>query len=119
MPSRNGIFYQLEESPWIAREQGMTFYFSSSTHYNRFVREVDKRMRNMTATMGERIGCPVNMRPAACIQLYRQVETRGFLVKYMHNGEEVTATCLEQLELGGLLPRPRGFKKRSEATMLP
>lgn len=111
MPSRNGIFYNLSESPWRLSRHGMIFYFSSETHYNRFLREVDKRERQMTETMSHRIGCFVNMEIPACVQLYRQVEQRGFLVRIdliidnVVYGKGVYATCLEHLELDGLMPR--------------
>lgn len=111
MPSRNGIFYNLSESPWRLSRHGMIFYFSSETHYNRFLREVDKRERQMTETMSHRIGCFVNMEIPACVQLYRQVEQRGFLVRIdliidnVVYGKGVYATCLEHLELDGLVPR--------------
>lgn len=111
MPSRNGIFYNLSESPWRVSRHGMIFYFSSETHYNRFLREVDKRERQMTETMSHRIGCFVNMEIPACVQLYRQVEQRGFLVRIdliidnVVYGKGVYATCLEHLELDGLMPR--------------
>lgn len=89
----------------------MIFYFSSETHYNRFLREVDKRERQMTETMSHRIGCFVNMEIPACVQLYRQVEQRGFLVRIdliidnVVYGKGVYATCLEHLELDGLTPK--------------
>ena len=89
----------------------MIFYFSSETHYNRFLREVDKRERQMTETMSHRVGCFVNMEIPACVQLYRQVEQRGFLVRIdliidnVVYGKGVYATCLEHLELDGLMPR--------------
>lgn len=111
MSSRNGIFYNLSESPWKLSRHGMIFYFSSETHYNRFLREVDKRERQMTETMSHRIGCFVNMEIPACVQLYRQVEQRGFLVRIdliidnVVYGKGVYATCLEHLELDGLMPR--------------
>lgn len=111
MPSRNGIFYNLSESPWRLSRHGMIFYFSSETHYNRFLREVDKRERQMTETMSHRVGCFVNMEIPACVQLYRQVEQRGFLVRIdliidnVVYGKGVYATCLEHLELDGLMPR--------------
>ena len=118
MPSRNGIFYNLIESPWKLSRHGMIFYFSSETHYNRFLREVDKRERQMTETMTHRIGCFVNMEIPACVQLYRQVEQRGFLVRieldnksteevieHVIYGKGVYATCLEHLELDGLTPK--------------
>lgn len=111
MPSRNGIYYNLIESPWKLSRHGMIFYFSSETHYNRFLREVDKRERQMTETMSHRVGCFVNMEIPACVQLYRQVEQRGFLVGIdliidnVVYRKGVYATCLEHLELDGLMPR--------------
>lgn len=117
MQSRNGVFYRLIESPWRATRHGLTFYFSSRQHYDRFIREVDARESRMTETMSRRVGCLTDMRLPAAVQLYRQVETRGFLVKAPHGlaapqygegrFEEVYVTCLEHLLLDGLRPSVR------------
>ena len=110
MASRNGVFYNLSVSPWYTMRNGIRFYFSSETHYNRFKREVDKRERQLSNTMSQRIGCRIDMRVAASLQLYRQVETRGFYIVIPDDREDygvegVFATCLEQLELDGLTLR--------------
>lgn len=112
MQSRNGIYYTLIESPWRVTRHEITFFFSSRTHYDRFMREVDRHESRMTETMSNRIGCFIDMRLAASVQLYRQVETRGFLMKLPYQlcdkefgkgrFREVYATCLEHLRLDGL-----------------
>ena len=110
MHSKNGIWYTLSESPWdVARfydDAALRFYFSSEIHCNRFEREVEKRERQMTYTMSKRIGCFIDMWMPAAIQLYRQVENRGFyIVGETKFSEAVEYTCLDQLELDGLKVR--------------
>ena len=110
MHSKNGIWYTLADSPWnVVRfydDVTLWFYFSSETHYNRFKREVEKCEQRMTYTMSKRIGCFIDMRIPAAIQLYRQVENRGFyVVDETKFSEAVEYTCLDQLELDGLKVR--------------
>lgn len=112
MASKNGVYYDLFTSPWRVTRYGLTFCFSSQCHYDRFLREVDARETRMTETMSHRVGCLVDMRLAACVQLYRQVEQRGFLMRIpdglfvdtQGDGrfEEVWITCPDLLGLDGL-----------------
>lgn len=118
MASRNGVYYDLKASPWVYARNGLRFYFSTETHYNRFLREVDKRERQMTNTMSQRIGCFVDMRLPASVQLYRQVETRGCYIKINDLVERDGVTCLEHLRLDGLIPRYDDWSEQSEDSIL-
>lgn len=100
MMPRYGVYYDLAESPFKTRRDGIVYYFSSEIHRNRFERDVMERERIMSRSFAKRVGCwKVDMRLPAALQLYRQVETRGFLI-YLED-KDVYVTCLEHLELSG------------------
>lgn len=109
MHSKNGIWYTLADSPWWVMNYYdgaiIRFYFSSETHFNRFKREVNACESRMTATMSKRIGCFIDMRIPAAIQLYRRVENRGFYIVVESDDGTKEYTCLDQLELDGLKVR--------------
>ena len=97
--SRYGVWYDLDASPYSVYRHGMEFKFSSSTHAERFRLLVSEREEKMGRELARRVGCKsVDMDIPACIQLYRQLETRGFLILI---GEE-RVTCAGHLRLSGL-----------------
>lgn len=97
--SRYGIWYDLDSSPYSVYRHGLEFKFSSSTHADRFRLLVSEREEKMGRELARRVGCKsVDMDIPACIQLYRQLETRGFLILI---GEE-RVTCAGHLRLSGL-----------------
>lgn len=101
MASRNGVFYDLTESPLRATHCGITFAFSSELHRQRFERLAVQRIEWLTDSMSRRIGIRMDMTFPALIQLYRQTETRGFLIEI----DGVSFTCLGQLAFVGRLSR--------------
>ena len=105
--TRYGVVYNLADSPFITKRDGITYYFSSELHRNRFERDVAERERIMSRSFAKRVGCwKIDMRYPAALQLYRQVETRGFLI-YLTD-EDVYVACLEHLELSGPVPKSVG-----------
>lgn len=104
MASRNGVYYDLSKSPLCATHLGITFAFSSELHRQRFERLAVQRMEWLTDSMSRRIGVRMEMHEPALIQLYRQTETRGFLIEI--DGE--TFTCLDELVFSGHLRRSDG-----------
>lgn len=111
--SKYGVWYDLDASPYSVYRHGMTFKFSSSSHASRFRLLVSEREEKMGREMARRVGCEsVDMSIPASIQLYRQLETRGFLIII---GEE-RVTCVGRLRLNGLDVRSTGCPQRSELT---
>ena len=102
-PTRSGVYYDLSESPYTFECRGIRYYFSTPRHMERFLDLFMEREEVMTRTMSKRVGITeVDMRVAADLQLYRQIETRGFHVVLVKTGEVVT--CREHLRLDGLRP---------------
>lgn len=111
--SRYGVWYDLDASPYSVYRHGMEFKFSSSTHADRFRLLVSEREEKMGRELARRVGCKsVDMDIPACIQLYRQLETRGFLILI---GEE-RVTCAGHLRLSGLDARSIGCPQQSALT---
>lgn len=110
-PTRNGVYHDLSESPWTyelqTREQNMVFHFATRGHWLKFGDLLPQRVAAMNATMGKRIGVPVDMEAAAALQLYRQVETYGFRVEV--DGETWPR---ESLEFAGLRLKTCDFAAR-------
>lgn len=94
-PTRNGVFHELVDSPFSYETCGMEFRFSSQRHLDRFREQLVARQVAMSATMSKRIGCEVDMSSVAALQLYRQVETFGFMV--VVGDERVTAATIDSI----------------------
>lgn len=111
--NRYGVHYDLDTSPFSVWRHGMEFRFSSASHADRFRVMVSEREAKMGAELARRVGCrSVDMDIPACIQLYRQIETRGFLIII---GEE-RVTCAERLRLSGQGVRLTGSRQPLELT---
>lgn len=75
-----GVCYDLEETPYRYEWRGITYCFSSIPHMNKFKREVRKRELWLNDSLSRRFGVTMRVDEVADIQLYRQVESRGFYV---------------------------------------
>lgn len=99
MLTRNGICYDLKESPYYINLRDYTMYFSSKFNRDRFLRDEKKERDRLNESMSKRFGFDVNMDNIAFIRLYTKIEKRGFYIK-TKNGSEVT--CQESLKFAGL-----------------
>lgn len=88
MPTKYGVYYDLKESEYEALAGGLLFVFSSKSHLDKFRRDLDKKQAWLTDSLSRRFGVPVNAQHLAAVQLYQQIEKRGFLVKDMLRGEK-------------------------------
>lgn len=98
--TKNGVCYELTNSPFYSHYKGMAFYFSSIKHKDAFDSKVQVRVPWLNDSISRRFKFSVNMEWVAVIQLYRQVETRGFLIIDYVKG--VTYRCLDEIVLDGL-----------------
>lgn len=80
MISKNGVCYDLRESPYVFAWRGMAFYFSSQPHKDKFVREVIKREQWLDDSLSRRFKCTIHLPVVADIQWYVMVESRGFYI---------------------------------------
>ncbi len=75
-----GVCYDLEETPYVWEWRGVLWHFSSAPHMSKFRREVRKRELWLIDSLTRRFGASMHLEIVADIQLYIQVETRGFYI---------------------------------------
>lgn len=81
MPAtRGGVYYDLRESPITYSWRGLTYFFSSENHRAKFIRDLRKKEMWLRDSLSRRFRVTVMLDEMAALQLYTQVETRGFLV---------------------------------------
>ena len=100
MPTKNGIEYNLYQSSYKCFVYGLDFFFSSATHLEKFASNLDKRVEWLNDSMGRRFHYTLDMTLVAILQLYCQVETRGFLIHNLADGEWYN--CQENIILSGM-----------------
>lgn len=87
--TNQGVCYDLTETPYTVEHNGIVWHFSSVAHRNKFRREMRKRELWLNDSLSKRFGCTMMLDLVADIQLYKQVETRGFYI-VTNDGAEYT-----------------------------
>lgn len=100
MQTKNGVVYDLRNSPFRATYLVYDFYFSSGTHMAKFVEKLVTRTEWLTDSLSRRFHFNVQADLIAVLQLYCQVETRGFLIHDI--AEDKWLDCRENITLNGL-----------------
>lgn len=116
MPSKDGVFYDMEHSPYKTMYGDYTFHFSSRKHMSSFLDKMPVRLDWLTDSLSKRFHFYVDAGLIAMFQLYFQVETRGCYVK-LADGEVLR--CRENLRLNGLKASVRASTPQSESTTTP
>lgn len=116
MPSKDGVFYDMERSPYKTMYGDYTFHFSSRKHMSSFLDKMPVRLDWLTDSFSKRFHFYVDAGLIAMFQLYFQVETRGCYVK-LADGEVLR--CKENLRLHGLKASVPGSTQPSESTTTP
>lgn len=78
--TRNGVCYNLGCTPFHAEVGGYDFAFSSRTHLESFLRKAKVKTEWLNDSLSRRFHVVVKADELALVQLYQQVETRGFRV---------------------------------------
>lgn len=98
--TKSGVCYALHRSPFATHRNGCNFYFSSLTHLNKFKREVRKKEEWLCDSFSRRFNVGlIDVNIIADIQLYQQVESRGF---YITTTDGEVFSSWEEVKLGGL-----------------
>ena len=100
MPTKNGIVYRLTDSPYRCTWRGMVFFFSSALHLHKFHDKLEARIDWLNDSMTRRFHFGVEVDYIAVIQLYCQVETRGFLI--FDSEKSRWYDCRENITLRGM-----------------
>lgn len=97
--TRNGIVYNLYKSPYLIGLNGITFYFSSKNHLEKFTEKMTENRELISYSLSKRFGITINVNMIADITLYATIETRGFLIE--HKGDYYT--CKKDIILSGAI----------------
>lgn len=99
MLTRNGICYDLENSPYYIKLKECTLFFSSQYNKDRFLQKEKIERDRINKSLGKRFKTNFNVDYLAFINLYAQIEKRGFYI-LTKKGDKIT--CLEHLKFVGL-----------------
>ena len=96
MKTARGVYYNLHETEYILYCFDMEFYFSSKFNLRRFLERFEKEVLyfNVAANNIYKNIYSLDFTKLALVRLYRDIEKRGFLIKY----KGVEFTCLENVQ---------------------
>ena len=100
MPTKNGIEYNLNASSYKCTWRNLEFFFSSPLHLKKFQDKMETRIEWLNDSMKRRFHFSVEVDYIAVIQLYCQVETRGFLI--YDTDKSRWYDCRENITLRGM-----------------
>ena len=92
--TRNGVYHDLNKSPYKVNINEVDFYFSSKFNMERFLTSYPKEISKLTVSLSNRFNLDFDATHIGLIRSYRNVEKRGFLIKV--KGEKI---CLSNLKL--------------------
>lgn len=98
--TKNGICYDLKNSPYFCYTDFFTFFFSSPAHLTKFRRELEANRGWLNDSMTRRFKFNMSLDVLADFSLYRKIETRGFLIINELTG--VAYECPESIEFHGM-----------------
>ena len=98
--TKNGICYDLKESPYFCSVGFYKFFFSSPAHLVKFRKELEANRDWLNDSMTRRFKFEMQMDLLADFSLYRKIETRGFLI--INESTGVAYECLESIEFHGM-----------------
>lgn len=96
--SSGGIAYRLEESPFIVDRFGIVYYFSSIKYKEKFLQNVRIKEEWLCDSLSRRFHFKIDASIIADMQLYLQIEKRGFHV--VIDGEVIR--CPSDMVLDGM-----------------
>lgn len=99
MLTKNGVCYDIEESPYYHDCHGFRFYFSSLPHLAKFKRDCLVKEEWLTDSLSRRFKFMIDATVLAVFQLYTQVETRGFYI-VAENGHEYRNLSEVKMKVG-------------------
>lgn len=80
MITKNGVYYDLENSSYRCKVNGLTFVFSSKLHLDKFKSKMKENREKINKSLSNRFNILVDVEQLADVVLYRKIETRGFLI---------------------------------------
>ena len=85
MKTRRGIYYNLEESPYITKFRDYKFYFSSEFYRNKFETILLDYIKEETEKLRKRYNVNIDFIDILAFSLYKKIEKRGCYCLYQNN----------------------------------
>lgn len=111
----HGVVYDLRNSPFTVQRNGLEYKFSSVKHREKFMNEVRIREEWLADSMSRRFKMDVRFDQLADLQLYRQVETRGFIVVHLETGKVIDDSW--QVQYDGMIINGENCQMRYGTTI--
>lgn len=78
--TRNGVEYNLSQSPYYADVGVLRYYFSSRRHLDKFTSGLEREIKRNNDILLGRYGIMIESDELGAIRYYRMCETRGELI---------------------------------------
>ena len=86
MKTRRGIYYNLEESPYITKFEDFRFYFSSMFYQKKFELMLVDYIKEETEKFKKKYNVNMDINKILSFNLYRKIEKRGCYCVYHNSG---------------------------------
>ena len=88
MPSKRGIYYNLDETVYSFDYDNLKFYFSSRFYLDKFKKEYIGYLKTETLKLRSKYKCILYADEMILLDLYKKIEKRGF--KVLYNNESIS-----------------------------
>lgn len=112
--TKNGVCYDIRNSPFKVEVMGFEFYFSTQLHAVNFSEKWFMKVDWLNDSMHRRFKVNMSLGELALFQLYMQIEKRGFYVKDVYGCE--VYECPQEVLFAGSVLKEKGFSKRDGDT---
>lgn len=75
-----GVCYDLKNSPYSVEKMGLKFMFSTPLNRRKFIEQTDAKIKSVDNSLYRRFKFYIDARYIALIQLYMNIEHRGFAI---------------------------------------
>lgn len=87
--TKSGIYLKLEESTYIIKKFGLTFYFSSMFYKEKFEKNVEKYVECESIKLANKTDCIISFSKLFAVSYYNKIEKRGFFVFDNERNKEI------------------------------
>lgn len=108
--TKSGVVYDVKNSPFQVERNGYIFKFSSEPHRHKFIRDAQVKEEWLNDSLSRRFRIKVDFILLADIQLYQQIEQRGFYIYDTINKEGYDDVC--KLQYHGMLIKSLDLEKQ-------
>lgn len=94
MVTKNGIYFNLNESKYIVLKSGLVFHFSSKLYLDKFINNVDNYIEEETIKLENKYKMKGNFSLYLTISYYKKIEKRGFYIYDDISKREIRKDCI-------------------------